>query len=51
MRLLLFLLAICVGIGIGTHAEAQNYPWCAAYSGGDTGAAARIAGSRHFNNA
>ena len=37
MRLLLFLLAICVGIGIGTHAEAQNYPWCAAYSGGDTG--------------
>ena len=37
MRLLLFLLATCVGIGIGTHAEAQNYPWCAAYSGGDTG--------------
>ena len=37
MRLLLFLLTICVGIGIGTHAEAQNYPWCAAYSGGDTG--------------
>jgi hypothetical protein len=29
MRLLLFILGICVStIGIGTHAEAQNYPWC-----------------------
>jgi hypothetical protein len=38
MRLLLFLLVICAGIGwTGTHVEAQNYPWCAAYSGGDTG--------------
>src|SRR5437588_1153583 len=34
MRFLLFILGICVGIvGIGTHAEAQNYPWCAIYSG------------------
>jgi hypothetical protein len=41
MRLLLLILGICVGlIGIGTHAEAQNYPWCAYYgdrhSGGGT---------------
>jgi hypothetical protein len=35
MRFLLFILGICVStIGIGTHAEAQNYPWCAIYSGG-----------------
>ena len=34
MRLLLFLLATCAGIvWIGTHAEAQNYPWCALYGG------------------
>ena len=51
MRLLLFLLAICVGIGIGTHAEAQNYPWCAAYSGGDTGGGGTNCGFTHFNNA
>ena len=38
MRLLLFLLAICAGIVcIATHAQAQNYPWCASYSAGDTG--------------
>ena len=30
MRLLLFVLGISVAvIGIGTRAEAQNYPWCA----------------------
>jgi len=35
MRRFLFILGICVGItGFGTHAEAQNYPWCAYYSGG-----------------
>ena len=34
MRLLLFVLVISVAvIGIGTRAEAQNYPWCAYYSG------------------
>jgi hypothetical protein len=35
MRLLLFIiLAIGVAcVGIGTRAEAQNYPWCAYYSG------------------
>jgi hypothetical protein len=34
MRLLLFMLGICVGlVGIGSRAEAQNYPWCAIYSG------------------
>ena len=35
MRLLLFILGVGVGIiGIGSRAEAQNYPWCALYSGG-----------------
>jgi len=34
MRLSLFMLGICVVIvGIGNRAEAQNYPWCAIYSG------------------
>jgi hypothetical protein len=34
MRTLLFLLAIfAVTAGIGTSAQAQNYPWCAQYSG------------------
>ena len=35
MRLLPFMFGIiCVGIiGIGTPAEAQNYPWCANYDG------------------
>lgn len=34
MRLLLFILGISVGIvGIGNHAEAQNYPWCSYYMG------------------
>ena len=38
MRLLLLMLGIgvCV-IGIGTRAEAQNYPWCALYSEGAAG--------------
>jgi len=35
MRLLLLMLGISVCVvGIGTRAEAQNYPWCAIYSGG-----------------
>jgi len=34
VRILLFILAIfVVSAGIGTRAEAQNYPWCALYSG------------------
>jgi len=34
MRMLFFVLAIfAVTAGIGTRAEAQNYPWCAQYSG------------------
>jgi hypothetical protein len=38
MRLLLFVLGLCVGIvGVAKRAEAQNYPWCAQYSGGDGG--------------
>jgi hypothetical protein len=39
MKLLLFVLGICACVvGIGTRAEAQNYPWCAIYSdmGGGT---------------
>ena len=34
MRILLFMLAIAVAAaGIGTPAQAQNYPWCAEYAG------------------
>ena len=34
MRILLFMLAIfTVTAGIGTGAQAQNYPWCADYAG------------------
>jgi hypothetical protein len=34
MRLLLLMLGISVYlVGIGTRAKAQNYPWCAYYSG------------------
>jgi hypothetical protein len=39
MRVLLFILTICVGIvGAGNRAEAQNYPWCAQYNFGRGGA-------------
>ena len=39
MRPLLFALAIlAVGAGTGTRAQAQNYPWCAIYSGEAGGA-------------
>jgi len=35
MRLLLSTLAIVLAlIGVGTNAEAQNYPWCALYKNG-----------------
>jgi len=35
MRILLLLLAAYVAaVAVGTRAEAQNYPWCAIYSGG-----------------
>lgn len=38
MRLLLFVLGILAGAAaISTRAEAQNYPWCAEYSGGRGG--------------
>ena len=34
MRILLFVLeSFVVTAGIGTRAEAQNYPWCADYAG------------------
>jgi hypothetical protein len=36
MRLLLFGLGISVGIvGLGSRADAQNYPWCAMLNMGD----------------
>jgi hypothetical protein len=36
MRILLFLLAIfAMTAGVGTRAQAQNYPWCAIYDVGD----------------
>jgi hypothetical protein len=39
MKTLLFMSAVVVGIaGITTHANAQNYPWCAYYSGGENSA-------------
>jgi hypothetical protein len=38
MKLLLVLAGICaVLLSMGTRAEAQNYPWCAIYSGFDDG--------------
>jgi hypothetical protein len=38
MRVLLLLLAVYVAVVAGgTPAEAQNYPWCAIYSGGAAG--------------
>jgi uncharacterized protein DUF3551 len=38
MRILLFLLGVYIAaVAVGTRAEAQNYPWCAQYSGGDMG--------------
>ena len=38
MRNLLLALGILAGMtGFGSVAEAQNYPWCADYSGGDMG--------------
>jgi len=36
MRLSLFILGISIGfLGIGSRAEAQNYPWCAMLNMGD----------------
>src|SRR3984893_15196184 len=38
MRTLVFALAMLAATtALGTHAEAQNYPWCALYSGGSMG--------------
>jgi hypothetical protein len=38
MRPLLLVLVILVGTGsLASYAEAQNYPWCAYYSGGHGG--------------
>jgi len=34
MRMLFGLAVFVVTVGIVTRAEAQNYPWCAYYSGG-----------------
>jgi hypothetical protein len=36
MKAFLFVSALLAGIaGISTHADAQNYPWCAYYAVGD----------------
>ena len=38
MPILLLMLGILVAIAaIGTHAQAQNYPWCAIYGSGGGG--------------
>ncbi len=38
MKTFLFTCAVLIGItGVSTHADAQNYPWCAYYGGGDMG--------------
>jgi len=38
MKAFLFMSAVFVGIaGVTTHANAQNYPWCAYYGGGGMG--------------
>jgi len=38
MRTLLFAFGIIVAVAaMGKHAAAQNYPWCALYSGGSMG--------------
>jgi hypothetical protein len=35
MRLSLFIYVVSLGlVAVATHAQAQNYPWCAIYSGG-----------------
>jgi len=52
MRLLLLMLGISVGIiSIGNRAEAQNYRWCAIYSGGDGGDGGTNCGFVTLNNA
>ena len=50
MKYSLFLLGVLVTTVMSAPAEAQNYPWCAYYGGGATGAP-RIAGSRPSHNA
>jgi len=38
MKAFLFVSAVLVGIaGINSHADAQNYPWCARYAKGGDG--------------
>ncbi len=38
MKIFLYISAIMLGLGsIGTSVHAQNYPWCAHYSTGDSG--------------
>ena len=36
MRIMLIMLSILVAFAIGSHAQAQTYPWCAIYSKGCT---------------
>ena len=37
MKLLIAILAICLGVVATTRAEAQNYPWCSYYTSGGGG--------------
>jgi Protein of unknown function (DUF3551) len=39
MRRLLLALGIVAGAAMNCGAQAQNYPWCAVYGGGDKGGA------------
>ncbi len=49
MRLLPFAFAILVvTLAFGSRAEAQNYPWCAYYSGGDGGGGGTNCGFTSF---
>jgi hypothetical protein len=48
--ILLLLSAIAITTVLNTSTQAQNYPWCALYSGGGL-AAVQTAVSQHFNNA
>jgi len=49
MRLFLFMVGILAATaGLGTRAEAQNYPWCAYYGGGMGGGGGRNCGFISF---
>jgi len=52
MKLILFVLGVIGATTVfNTSIQAQNYPWCALYSGGEGLVAVQTAVSQHFNNA